>query len=374
MSKPTTATHRTVDNVIQFRPAVRQNLPVFIGLAGGTGSGKTKSALRLARGMVGPTGKIAAVDTEGRRMSTYADTDKFEVFDIEPPFRPHKFMDAAKRAEEQGYDVLVIDSMSHEWTGDGGVVEWHDEELDRAVVKAQQREGHDLSEQEEERIRGANNMKAWIKPKGEHKLMVQSFLQRKIPIVFCFRAEEKVKVLGNGKVEPMGWTPLGDSRFMFELTTLLTLSNEEPGSINYKLPRKINEQHQSIFRDGMLITEDMGAKLIEWAKGGGEQKKEPVRAAKSPETNTAPPMEPHSGQKKKAEAAPSADEVRIAKGVDDLIKRYKGTTSGAEFDKIGLEKEVQKQVGWLYKNNKPQHKRLFDEIKAHRATLPMRPR
>src|SRR5215831_954579 len=176
MKATTKEGRRMVENVIEFKPAVRQNLSVFIGLAGGTGSGKTKSALRLARGMVGPKGKIAAGDTEGRRMSYYAGVDQFDVTDIEPPFRPEKFEVLAKRAEEAGYGVLVIDSMSHEWSGDGGVVEWHDEELDRAVIKVQQREGHDLSEEEEERIRNANNMRAWIKPKAAHKLMVQSFL------------------------------------------------------------------------------------------------------------------------------------------------------------------------------------------------------
>jgi hypothetical protein len=136
--------------------------------------------------------------------------------------------------------------MTHEWAGEGGVLDWHDE------LKG-----------DDER----QNMRAWIKPKTAHKAMIGSLLQRRIPIVFCFRAEEKVKVGPGGKPEPQGWTPIGDSRFMFELTTMITLSNEAPGIVSYKLPRKIQEQHLTFFPDGQPITEHAGEQLAAWARG-----------------------------------------------------------------------------------------------------------
>lgn len=229
-----------------FQPAKRHGVGLFVGVAGGTGSGKTFSALRIARGIAGPNGKIAAIDTEARRMSHYADRFKFDVADLAPPFRPHRFAEAAEAAEKAGYAVLVIDSMTHEWAGEGGVLSWHDE------LKG-----------DDER----QNMRAWIKPKTEHKAMIGSFLQRRIPIVLCFRAEEKVKVAANGRPEPQGWMPIGDPRFMFELTTMLTLSNEAPGLVSYKLPRKIQEQHLAMFPDGKPITEQAGEQLAAWARG-----------------------------------------------------------------------------------------------------------
>lgn len=229
-----------------FAPAKRAGVGLFVGVAGGTGSGKTFSALRIARGIAGPTGRIAAIDTEAKRMSHYAGRFEFDVTDMAPPFRPERFAQAAADAEKAGYAVLVIDSMTHEWAGEGGVLDWHDE------LKG-----------DDER----QNMRAWIKPKTAHKAMIGSLLQRRIPIVLCFRAEEKIKVGPGGKPEPQGWTPIGDSRFMFELTTMLTLSNEAPGIVSYKLPRKIQEQHLPFFPDGQPITERAGEQLAAWARG-----------------------------------------------------------------------------------------------------------
>lgn len=232
--------------VFQFKPAKREGVGLFVGIAGGTGAGKTVSALKIARGIAGPSGRIACVDTEAKRMSHYAGLFQFDVTDMAPPFRPERFAQAAEDAEKAGYAVVVIDSMSHEWVGEGGVLEWHDE----------------LKGDDEKQ-----NMRAWIKPKGAHKAMIGSLLQRRIPIVFAFRAEEKIKVGPGGKPEPQGWTPIGDSRFMFELTTMLTLSNEAPGVVSYRLPRKIQEQHLAFFPDGKHVTEEAGAKLAAWARG-----------------------------------------------------------------------------------------------------------
>ena len=243
---------------LTFAPAKRQGVGLFVGVAGGTGSGKTFSALRLARGIAGPNGRIAALDTEARRMSHYTGRFQFDVADLLPPFRPSRFAEAAEAAERAGYAVLVIDSMTHEWAGEGGVLDWHD-----TIA------GDDPKK----------NMQGWIKPKGEHKAMISSFLTRRIPLVFCFRAEEKVKVGAGGRPESQGWMPIGDSRFMFELTTMLTLSNEAPGVVNLKLPCKVQEQHRPFFPDGQHISEEAGAQLAAWARGDEVDKALPIAEA-----------------------------------------------------------------------------------------------
>lgn len=229
-----------------FKPAAREGVGLFIGVAGPSGSGKTFSALRLAKGIAGATGRIAAIDTEARRMSHYDKQFKFDVADMAPPFRPERFADAAKDAEKAGYSVLVIDSFSLEWAGEGGVLDWHDE------IK-----GNDEKK----------NMSAWIKPKMAHKAMIASFMQRRIPIVFCMRAEDKVGVGAGGKPVSLGWTPIGDPRFMYELTAFLTLSNETPGLVSYKLPHKVQEQHRHLFPEMQQITETAGEQLRAWAAG-----------------------------------------------------------------------------------------------------------
>lgn len=230
----------------QFRPARREGVGLFVGIAGGTGAGKTWSALTLARGSVGPSGKIAAIDTEGRRMSHYSAQFQFDVSDFKPPFRPERFAQAAEDAEKAGYEALIIDSFSLEWTGEGGVLDWHD------ALKG-----------EDER----QNMRAWIKPKMAHKAMIASFLQRSIPIIFNMRAEEKTGVGPSGKPVALGWTPVGDQRFMYELTTLITLANDAPGIVKYNRPHKIQEQHRPFFPDGKPITERAGELLSAWARG-----------------------------------------------------------------------------------------------------------
>lgn len=298
---------------LTFTRARREGVGLFVGLAGGTGSGKSYSALRLARGIAGSK-RIAAVDTEGRRLSHYATDFDFDAADMLPPFRPERFADAAKDAEKAGYGVLVIDSMSLEWAGEGGVIAWHDE----------------LKGDDEKK-----NMSAWIRPKVAHKSMINSFLQRHIPIVLCFRAEEKVKVGPGGRVENQGWTPIGDSRMMFELTTMITLSNERPGRVDYSLPRKIQRQHLHLFPDGELITEEAGAQLAAWARGD--------------------------------DIGPARSKAELA--VDALIAEIGKAASDGEIAAVLVEEKAAKQIEWLLEKRPEEHARLGRAVDAHRARL-----
>jgi hypothetical protein len=328
---PDTPQHMTFN----FKPAKREGVGLFIGLAGGTGSGKTYSALALATGIAGPNGKIAAGDTEGHRMSHYDKRFKFDVVDLTAPFRPEKFESLAKDAEAKGYKVLIIDSFSHEHAGDGGVLEWHDEEIEAAVLRAHQyaREGETVND---DAIRNAHNMRGWIKPKGAHKAMINSFLQRRIAIIFCMRAEEKIKVLPNGKPQPMGWMPICDKNFGYELTCQITLSNERPGVVDYKLPRKIIEDHLPYFPDGKLITAEAGAKLAAWARGDDEPKAEP----------------------------PPAKTDKTSAVVDKLIQRLAESVGNVEaFDAILAETLVVKQRDWM-KTARPDQATRLDEAVA----------
>src|SRR3990167_11064864 len=111
-----------------FRPAARENVSLLIGLAGGTGSGKTFSALELATGLAGSK-PFALIDTEAGRAKHYADQFKFDHGDLHPPFRPSNYADAIKAADEAGYPVIIVDSVSHEHAGEGGLMDWHEEEL-----------------------------------------------------------------------------------------------------------------------------------------------------------------------------------------------------------------------------------------------------
>jgi hypothetical protein len=295
------------------RKAKREGVGAFVGLAGGTGSGKTYTALRMARGIAGPKGRILAGDTEGRRMSHYSDEFDFEVVDILAPFKAEKFESLIRYAEANAFDVVVIDSFSHEWNGDGGILEQHD-----AITQ-----GNDKL-----------NFKAWGDVKPAHKRMLQSFLQRRIPIIFCMRAEEKLKIVGNKPV-PQGWQPICDPRFGYELTVLITLSNENPGKTDYKLPRKIPRHLLSVFPDGVEITEEAGAKIAAWARGDD-----------LPKTDWPQPPE-----------KPSTDKTTAI--VDGLITRMAACETALAVESIFGEDLVKRQVTWMKTHRVDQHDRLM---------------
>ena len=115
---------------VTFRRAVREDVGLVVGLAGPSGSGKTFSAMRLAAGMAGSK-PFAVIDTEAGRAKHYADRFAFDHADLHSPFRPGTYAAAIIEADKAGYPVIVVDSFSHEHAGDGGLLDWHEEELDR---------------------------------------------------------------------------------------------------------------------------------------------------------------------------------------------------------------------------------------------------
>ena len=113
--------------MFKIERADRSKSKVCVALAGDSGSGKTLSSIRLARGLVGEKGRIGYIDTEQHRASLYAGYyGGFDVISLEPPFSPERYEEAVRTFKDAGYDVVVIDSMSHEWEGTGGVLEMAD--------------------------------------------------------------------------------------------------------------------------------------------------------------------------------------------------------------------------------------------------------
>lgn len=247
----------------EFRPAVREQVGLLIGLAGGTGSGKTYSAMSLAKGMSG--GKpFAVIDTEAGRAKHYADEFRFDHGALPPPFTPDAYAEAIQAADAAGYGVIVVDSMSHEHAGDGGLLDWHEAELDRMAS------GGDWKKRE------SCTMAAWIKPKMSHKHMVQKLLQVKAHLILCFRAEEKIEMVRgeNGKMQIIkkqtttgldGWVPISEKNLPYELTASFLLTANAPG---FPKPIKLQNQHKPYFPLDAQIDEKCGVQLAAWAAGG----------------------------------------------------------------------------------------------------------
>jgi hypothetical protein len=271
-----------------FRPAIRENVSLIIGLAGGTGSGKTYTALRLASGIAGAK-RFCVIDTEAGRAKHYADQFQFDHGDLAPPFNPDHYTEAILAADKAGYPVIVVDSASHEWAGDGGVLDMQDAELDRMA-------GNDYGKRE--RVK----MTAWIKPKGEHKHMVQKLLQVRAHLILCFRAEPKIEMVKgkDGKLEVQakqslvgkdGWIPICEKNLPFETTCYFLLLASAPG---IPQPIKLQEQHRALFPLDKPITEESGRLVAAWATGAPKasaprEKPEPAKAgAASPPSPSSP--------------------------------------------------------------------------------------
>jgi hypothetical protein len=243
---------------VTYRPAKRERIPLLLGVVGGTGSGKTMSALRLARGIAGGQ-PFAGLDTENGRMLHYADQfPELQHARLDAPFRPERYAEAIEAADAQALPVVIVDSMSHEWAGDGGILDWQLDEYQRLGS------------------RDAVKLLSWSTPKQAHKRMVTRLLQVHAHVILCFRAEPKVEMVKgtDGKMEIVpsrrhtgldGWVPIAEANLPYELTASLLLMADQPG---IPRPIKLEEQHRPLVPLDQRISEETGAALREWAEGG----------------------------------------------------------------------------------------------------------
>lgn len=233
-----------------IRPAQRSDCKALIGLYSQSGAGKTYSALLLARGLVGPQGKIVFIDTEEKRGSLYADVipGGYQTIDLGSPFTPVRYVEALEAAEKAGADCVIIDSMSHEWEGIGGVGE--------------------MASEIEKRT-GRPGLHCWKEPKMAHQRMLLKLLQAKAHLIVCLRAKRKSRQIkdSNGKsqiVKDDFYTPKQDADFIFEMQVHAEILPDH----KLRVTKVSHPQLATIFRDGVMISEDTGRALAEWAKGG----------------------------------------------------------------------------------------------------------
>jgi hypothetical protein len=343
-----------------FRPAVREGAGVLVGLAGASGSGKTYSALRLATGLSG--GKpFAVIDTENGRALHYADLFKFEHAHLRPPFRPEAYAKMTKAADAAGYPVIVVDSFSHEHAGEGGLLDWHEEELERMA-------GDDW--QKRERVK----FSAWIKPKMAHKAMVQQLLQARAHLILCFRAEEKIEIVkdaaGKVQVRPKqtltgldGWVPICEKSLPYELTASFLLTPDAPG---LPKPIKLQEQHRAFFPLDGPISEESGEALAGWARGGAK-----TGPAPDPDTLKTGGDSPRSDEGDAGGAGTTAKTGPAPVGAGSAPPESNLSTqtaaSGASTDEWAAESDVTEALVLASRLGNAMHDKAVDAIAKHRA-------
>ncbi len=230
--------------VFRVVPAVRKAIPALIALWGFSDSGKTYSALRLARGLVGPSGKIVMIDTENGRALIYADQFQFDHIDLQPPFTPERYSAAYAAAREAGAQAIIVDSGSHVWEGDGGVLDMADRSSSKGIQK-------------------------WKAPKTAYKRMNNALWRSPVHMIFCLRAKEKFLQIkddkGKDTIVSAGHVAITDSRFVYEMTVAVHM---ESGSRKPLSPVKMPAGMPAAIVPGEFITEQAGQQIAAYLAGG----------------------------------------------------------------------------------------------------------
>ena len=193
-----------------FTKATKRQARLRMALIGPSGSGKTYSALAIASAMA-PSGKIAVIDTERGSASKYAGIFAFDVLELET-FAPETYAQAIAAADAAGYDVLIIDSLSHAWFGKDGALE----QVDRAAKRSSSQ----------------NSFTAWREVTPHHNAMIDAILQCKAHVIVTMRAKTEYVMETNekGKSVPrkVGLAPVQRDglEYEFDVVADMNLDND----------------------------------------------------------------------------------------------------------------------------------------------------
>jgi hypothetical protein len=171
-----------------FRKATKQTARLRMALVGPAGSGKTYTALVLGTAL---GRRVAVVDTEQGSASKYADLFAFDVLEL-TSFHPLRYVEALQAAEAAGYDVVILDSLSHGWVGKEGGLELHDRAVDRQKVK--------------------NTYTAWADVTPHHNAMVEAVVRSRCHVLATMRSKtdyvQEKDDSGRTRVRKVGMAPV----------------------------------------------------------------------------------------------------------------------------------------------------------------------
>lgn len=242
---------------MQIRKAERRKAKLRLGLAGVSGSGKTYSSLLLAKGL---TGKTCIIDTESRSADLYANEFDYDVLELSPPFSPLKYIEALRLCEKSGYEVIIIDSLSHAWAGEGGALD-----MQTDAIRAQ---------------KGAkNSYTAWRDVTPIHNKLVNAILQSPCHVIVTMRSKIHHDLQDNehGKKVPVkiGLAPVQREGMEYEFTVVLDISHDHYASSSKDRTRLFDGKN-------FVIGEPTGKELLEWLNSGKEEVQPPSVTTTSP--------------------------------------------------------------------------------------------
>jgi AAA domain len=235
---------------MEIRKASKKKVKLRIGLSGASGFGKTYSALLIAFGITNDWSKVCIIDTENNSADLYANLGEYSVLPLSAPFAPERYVEAIKLAEKSGFEVIIIDSISHEWEGVGGCLEICDQITAASNAK--------------------NSYTSWGKITPRHNAFIQSILQSNCHIITTVRRKQDYEMSkdSNGKTQvvKMGMKEITREGFEYELTANLEIVADS----HYV---KASKDRTQLFMDKpeFVPTIETGKALINWANTGVDE-------------------------------------------------------------------------------------------------------
>ncbi len=233
----------------EIHRATKCRAKLRLGMSGPAGSGKTYSALLIAHGL---GGRIAMIDTEHGSGDLYADLlpEGYDVLQLTPPFTPARYIEAIHALEAAGAETIIVDSLSHAWSGEGGSLDRHGKIADRS----------------------GNSWQAWRQVTPEHNALVEALLQSPCHVIATMRAkteyvQEKDERTGRQIVRKIGLAPVMRDGIEYEFTIFMELDSQHMAHVGKDRTRLF---------DGMIFRPDdqTGRELLAWLDSGAQ---EPVR-------------------------------------------------------------------------------------------------
>ena len=226
---------------MQLRKATRKQAKIRLGLSAVSGGGKTYSAILIAKGLCGDLSKVAVIDTENGSADLYAHLGDYNVLPLTAPFSPERYVEAIRSCEKAGMEVIIIDSISHEWDGKGGCLE---------IVESL-----------------GGKYQDWAKVTPRHQGFIDAILQSPSHIITTVRRKqdyEMTKVDGRVKVEKGGLKEITREGFEYELTINLELDTRHNATTS--------KDRTNLFagKPAFVPSEKTGELIAQWCEQGEE--------------------------------------------------------------------------------------------------------
>ena len=227
---------------MEFRKAEKRKAKLRLGITGAAGSGKTYGALLIAKGL---GGKTVLLDTENGSGDLYAGIFDYDVGAITAPYTINKYIEGIQQAEDLGYDIIIIDSLSHAWAGEGGLLE----QVDNIASGS----------------RSGNSYTAWRQVTPQHNKLIEKMLNSSCHIIATMRSKTEYVIVENdkGRKEPrkVGLAPVQREGMDYEFGVVFDLGQNHIATVS--------KDRTSLF-DGQVFTlsEQTGETLRKWLENG----------------------------------------------------------------------------------------------------------